>query len=104
MAGKTYEIGANIELEGAKEYKERIKQVKQEVVLLSSDMKASQAAFYGQGESQEQLADKSEKLRKLFEAQTKQVELMEQQLDAAKNSTEQDEGAINKLAIQLNRA
>lgn len=104
MAEKTYEVGAEIKLEGADDYKKSVEKIKQEVKLLSSEMHASQAAFYGQGESQDQLTDKSEKLRKLFEAQTKQVELLERQLDAAKNSTEQDEDATNKLAIQLNRA
>ena len=106
MAGSTTyrRLGARVELDGEKEYKQAISQLNQENKVLASEMKKLQAEYKGNTESTKYLTEAGELLEKRLQQQHEKVKYLQDQLNKATSAERQNADQINQLKIALNNA
>ena len=106
MAGSTTyrRLGARVELDGDKEFKQAISQLNQESKVLASEMKKLQAEYKGNTESTKYLTEAGELLEKRLQQQHEKVKYLQDQLNKATSAERQNADQINQLKIALNNA
>ena len=106
MAGSTTyrRLGARVELDGEKEFKQAISSLNQGSKVLSSEMKKLQAEFKGNTESTEYLTKAGKLLEERLQQQHEKVKYLQDQLNKASSAEKQNADQINQLKIALNNA
>lgn len=97
-------IGAKIELDGEREYKQAIKDIAKEQSVLRSEMKLVASQFADNSKSTQALTETNDVLARQIETQKNKIELLKSALEAA--NTEYGEGSTQSQnwQIQLNNA
>lgn len=97
-------IGAKIELDGEREYKQAIKDIAKEQSVLRSEMKLVASQFADNSKSAQALTETNDVLARQIETQKNKIELLKSALEAA--NTEYGEGSTQSQnwQIQLNNA
>ncbi len=101
MAGT---FGGAIKLSGESEYQKALKNITQNLTVLSSSMKVLTSSYDVNNESVSTLSAKNEILSEKLKAQSKAVEEAERMLNEAKESTDSNATTINKWQNELNKA
>lgn len=104
MADAKAKIGAKIELDGEREYKQAIKDIAKEQSVLRSEMKLVASQFADNSKSAQALTETNDVLARQIETQKNKIELLKSALEAA--NTEYGEGSTQSQnwQIQLNNA
>lgn len=104
MADKKAKIGAKIELDGEREYKQAIKDIAKEQSVLRSEMKLVASQFADNSKSTQALTETNDVLARQIETQKNKIELLKSALEAA--NAEYGEGSTQSQnwQIQLNNA
>lgn len=97
-------IGSKVQLLGSKEYKAALSDIGRQLTVLNTSMDASQSAFSGTDKSIESQRDKMSKLQGVYDTHAKKVELISQQLEAAKAKYGANSKEADNYQIALNRA
>lgn len=97
-------IGGKIVLEGDREYSAALKRIKAEKSELRSEMKLCQSEFRNYQNSMDALSKKHEILTRQVAAQTKEVEVNRQAMEASEKKQEKVIGKINDLQAALAKA
>ena len=100
MAG----FGGAVKLTGETEYKRALKQITDNLTVLSSEMKVVNSMYDKNDASTDRLAKNNEVLNKKLEEQNKSLAEAKKMLDQAKNSTEANATTIAKWQNEVNKA
>ena len=100
MAG----FGGSVKLTGETEYKRALKQITDNLTVLSSEMKVVNSMYDKNDTSTDKLAKNNEILTKRLEEQNKSLAEAKKMLDQAKNSTEANATTIAKWQNEVNKA
>lgn len=93
-------ISTSIEMLGAKEYSAALRNISDDLSLLSKGLKASQSAFKDL-DGADALKDKLEGLNKIYDQQKAKVALITRQLEAAKAKYGENSTQVRKLQTDL---
>ena len=104
MSGPVRTVGAKVELDGEKEYKQAIASLNQANKVLASEMSKLKAEYKGNTESSEYLTKAGKLLESQLQQQREKVKYLQDQLAAASSAEKQNVDQINKLKIALNNA
>ena len=104
MPSTTRRVGARVELDGEKEYKQALSELNTGNKTLASEMRKLQAEFQGNTESTEYLTKAGELLERQLLQQQDKVKLLQQQLQAAARQYGESDTRTQQFAAQLNRA
>lgn len=96
-------ISTQIEMLGAKEYRDALKGINADLKLLDSGLKASQSAFKDL-DGADALADRLEGLNKQYDKHRQKVQLIARQLEAAKAKYGENSQQVRTLQTALNTA
>ena len=96
-------ISTQIEMLGAKEYRDALKGINADLKLLDSGLKASQSAFKDL-DGADALADRLEGLNKQYDKHRQKVQLITRQLEAAKAKYGENSQQVRTLQTALNTA
>lgn len=100
MAG----FGGSIKLTGETAYKQAIKEITDNLTLLSSEMKVVSSAYDRNDKSTENLASQNEILNKRLDEQNKRLAEAKKMLDQAKTSTDSNAQTVAKWQNEVNKA
>lgn len=103
MAGKGT-IGGKIVLEGEKEYRDALKNIKSDQQELRSEMKLCQSVYKTSQNSLEALTKKHEILSKQLETQKSKVDLYQKAMETSAQKQEQAAAKVTELQTALNKA
>ena len=104
MSGPVRTVGARVELDGEKEYKQALANLNQANKVLASEMRKLQAEYKGNTDSAEYLTKAGKLLESQLQQQREKVKYLQEQLAAATSAEKQNADWINKLKIELNNA
>ena len=77
-------IGAELRLDGEKDFKRAVSSVNQDLKVLSSELKKTESEYKGNADSISGLTAKSEQFAKIAEAQRKKVEILHQAVEKSR--------------------
>ena len=97
-------VGATVELDGEKEYKQAVASLNQANKVLASEMTKLKAEYKGQADSTEFLTKKGVLLEQQLQQQHEKVKYLKDQLEKATSAEKQNAEWVNKLKIALNNA
>lgn len=100
MAG----FGGNIALKGETKYKAALKQITQNLALISSEMKKVTAEYGKNDNSAAALTARNDVLNRKLDEQKKKVSEVEKMLEEAKKEYGENSDAVTKWQIELNKA
>lgn len=100
MAG----FGGSVKLTGESEYRKALKQITDNLTVLSSEMKVVNSLYDKNDTSTTKLAQQNEVLTKKLEAQNSKLAEAKKMLDQAKNSTESNAQTVAKWQNEVNKA
>lgn len=100
MAG----FGGKIALQGETEYKAALKQITQNLALVSSEMKKVTAEYGRNDNSAAALTARNDVLNRKLDEQKKKVSEVEKMLEEAKKEYGENSDAVTKWQIELNKA
>ena len=100
MAG----FGGKIALQGETEYKAALKQITQNLALVSSEMKKVTAEYGKNDNSAAALTARNDVLTRKLDEQKKKVSEVEKMLEEAKKEYGENSDAVTKWQIELNKA
>ena len=104
MAEKTNTIKNKIVVEGEKEYKASLGQLRQTQAELRSEMRATKAEFAGQEESVESLQAQMDILNRQYDVNRRQCETLEEYLEKTARQFGENSKEASDLRIKLNNA
>ena len=104
MAEKTNTIKNKIVVEGEKEYKSSLGQLRQTQAELRSEMRATKAEFAGQEESIESLQAQMDILNRQYDTNRRQCETLEEYLEKTARQFGENSKEASDLRIKLNNA
>ena len=104
MPSVTRKLGARVEIDGEKEYKDAIKSLNAANQVLSTEMQKLQAEYKGNTESTEYLTKAGELLERELLAQQEKVETIRQKLAEAAKKDGEAATSTMQLQAALNRA
>ena len=100
MAG----FGGSVKLTGESEYRKALKQISDNLTVLSSEMKVVNSLYDKNDTSTTKLAQQNEVLTKKLDAQNQKLAEAKRMLDQAKNSTESNAQTVAKWQNEVNKA
>lgn len=100
MAG----FGGSVKLTGESEYRKALKQISDNLTVLSSEMKVVNSLYDKNDTSTSRLASQNEVLTKKLDEQNRKLAEAKKMLDQAKNSTEANEQTVKKWQNEVNNA
>ncbi len=100
MAG----FGGSVKLTGESEYRKALKQITDNLTVLSSEMKVVNSLYDKNDSSTAKLSQANEVLTKKLEAQNQKLAEAKKMLDQAKNSTESNAQTVAKWQNEVNKA
>ncbi len=103
MAGKA-KIGASLNLDGEKEFKQAISGINKDLSILGSEMKKVTAQFGSNANSMDALKSKSEVYNKQIEEQKKKIETLKSALANAAEEFGENDKRTKDWQISLNKA
>jgi hypothetical protein len=101
---KNFTLGAKIELDGEREFKQAIQSINQSQAVLRSELTKTKAEYAGNEKSVEALTKRSEIYRKQIEEQQKKIEEMRKALKLATDTYGESDKRTKDWQIQLNRS
>ena len=100
MAG----FGGSVKLTGESEYRKALKQITDNLTVLSSEMKVVNSLYDKNDTSTTKLAQQNEVLTKKLDAQNQKLAEAKKMLDQAKNSTDSNAQTVAKWQNEVNKA
>lgn len=100
MAG----FGGSVKLTGESEYRKALKQISDNLTVLSSEMKVVNSLYDKNDTSTAKLSQANEVLTKKLDAQNEKLAEAKKMLDQAKNSTESNTQTVAKWQNEVNKA
>ena len=100
MAG----FGGSVKLTGESEYQKALKQITNNLTVLSSEMKVVSSLYDKNDTSTEKLAKQNEVLGRKLDEQNKKLAEAKKMLDQAKNSTDSNAETVAKWQNEVNKA
>lgn len=100
----TTTIGAKVQLEGEKEFKNSIKEIDTQMKALSSALELTSTKFADQGKSMESLTAKQKDLQAIYDKQSEKVDLLRDRLNKATEAYGQADSRVLNYQTQLNKA
>lgn len=97
-------FGGSVKLTGETEYKRALKEITDNLTVLSSEMKVVTSSFSKNEDSVSSLNEKNNILNKKLEEQNKALSEAKKMLDEAKSSTDSNATTIKKWQTELNKA
>lgn len=98
MADKKAKIGAKIELDGEREYKQAIKDIAKEQSVLRSEMKLVASQFADNSKSTQALTETNDVLARQIETQKNKIELLKISTGSSKRGVRRRLHAVAELA------
>lgn len=100
MAGIKGEIG----IDGAAKFRSEMRNVRQSIKELDSELKLADSQFRATGNAEEYMSERASILKKQLEKQSDAVKLLEGQLESAKAQYGENSTQVSKLKTELNKA
>lgn len=100
MAGIKGEIG----IDGAAKFRSEMRNVRQSIKELDSELKLADSQFRATGNAEQYMSDRSSVLKRQIDAQQQAIKLLETQLEAAKAQYGENSTQVSKLKTELNKA
>lgn len=97
-------FGGSVKLTGETEYKKALKEITDNLTVLSSEMKVASSAFSKNEDSVSSLSQKNEILKKKLEEQNKALSEANKMLNEAKTNTDSNATTVKKWQNELNKA
>lgn len=97
-------IGANLQLEGEKEFKAALKETNDSLKVLGSELKLVSAEYDKEDKSIEALAKRQDVLSRTYQEQQDKVKLLQQRLAEAAQAFGEADSRTKALQVQLNNA
>lgn len=97
-------IGTTIALEGEKEFRQAVREIKTDMTLLGSEMKKVTSEFTSNKDSVEALTAKGKVLEKQLEAQTDRVNVLKKAMQGSADQYGENDKKTKDWQIQLNNA
>lgn len=97
-------IGAEIRLDGEKDFKKAVSSINTDIKLLGSEMKKVESQYKGNGDSLSALTAKSEQFNKIAEAQRKKVEVLQTAVEKSRAKYTEAGQNVEKYRKELSDA
>ena len=97
-------IGANLQLDGEKEFKQALKESNESLKVLSSELKLVSAEYDANDKSLEALTKRQDVLSRSYAEQQDKVKLLQEQLEKATAAFGEADSRTKNLQVQLNNA